>query len=563
MPLSKAGRDSIANDVLMFLSKINSLRVLATAKRSVFINESVFPMNPSNHIANEVFTTLSKKIGAPALVDHGLPSPVRLNRGTLLILALRLARDLKSEIREDRVGVVLPPGLAGVLANLALFFADKVPVNLNFTLGSDAVNHSMKAAGIRTVLTAKSLTRKFPNFPWTDELVDIGERLKGYRNEKLSLFRQLAWLRFFPGSFAKSRKIPREGGEKEAILLFTSGSSGAPKGVMLSHRNLISNCHQISQFGLFAEDAKILANLPLFHSFGFTITTLYPLLEGLEIVSAPSPLDLASSLRAIREERVDVLMGTPTFLKGYLRKAKAGDLASVKYVVAGAERTPPPFREKWEKEVGCKYLEGYGLTEASPVLSFNVPGDGSRENSVGRLLPGVESKIVHPETKDDLPSGETGILCFRGSNVFLGYLNQPGETSEVLMDDGWLVTGDLGRIDGDGFLFIEGRLSRFSKIGGEMVPHGTVEDAVAKALGLSDVEDPVCVVTGIEDEAKGERLILLTSVDCDAEKLRKDLATAGLSNLWIPREVRKVEEIPLLPTGKLDLREIKKLSQRS
>ena len=560
MSLSKAGRDSLANVVLMFLCKINSLRVLATAKRWVFMNESVFSMNSSYHIANELFAALSKKIGAPALVDYGLPSPVRLNRGALLVLALRLARDLKSETSEDRVGVVLPPGLAGVLANLALFFAGKGPVNLNFTLGSDVVGQSMEAARIRTVLTAKPLMGKFPNFPWPDELVDIGEKLKGYRKEKLSLFRQLAWLRFFPESFAKSYDIPREGGDREAALLFTSGSSGSPKGVMLSHQNLLSNCHQISQFGLFAEDARILANLPLFHSFGFTITTLYPLLEGLEIVSAPSPLDLVSSLRAIREERVDVLMGTPTFLKGYLRKAKAGDLASVKYVVAGAERTPPSFRERWEKEVGCKYLEGYGLTEASPVLSFNIPGDGSRQNSVGRLLPGVEVKIVHPETKDDRPNGETGILCFRGSNVFLGYLNQPVETSEVLMKDGWLVTGDLGRIDSDGFLFIEGRLSRFSKIGGEMVPHGTVEEAIAKSLRVSEEDDPVCVVVGTEDEAKGERLILLASIDLDKEGLRKDLAKAGLPNLWIPREIRKVASIPLLPTGKLDLREIKKLA---
>ena len=520
-------------------------------------------MNTSNHLANEIFVGLSKKPGFPALVDYGLPSPVRINRGTLLIMALRLARDIKREIKEDRVGVVLPPGLAGVLTNLALFFAGKVPVNLNFTLGSDAVNHSMKAAEIRTVLTTKSLTRKFPNFPWPDELVDIGERLKEYRKEKLSLFRQLSWLRFFPRSFAKSHEVPREGGDKEALLLFTSGSSGAPKGVGLSHRNLLSNCHQISQVGLFAQDAKILANLPLFHSFGFTITTLYPLLEGIEIVSAPSPLDLSSSLRAIREERVDVLMGTPTFLRGYLRKAKNSDLDSVKFVVAGAERTPPPFREKWEKEVDCKYLEGYGLTETSPVLSLNLPAGGSREKSVGRLLPGIECKIIHPETSDDLPDGETGILCFRGANVFLGYLNQPEKTREVLTDDGWFMTGDLGRIDDEGFLFIEGRLSRFSKIGGEMVPHGTVEDAVTKALGFSDEADPVCVVVGMEDEAKGERLILLHVVDCDTEKLRKDLVGAGLPNLWIPREVCKIKEIPFLPTGKLDLREIKKLAERS
>ena len=181
---------------------------------------------------------------------------------------------------------------------------------------------------------------------------DVGEKLKGYRKEKLSLFRQLAWLRFFPESFAKSYDIPREGGDREAALLFTSGSSGSPKGVMLSHQNLLSNCHQISQFGLFAEDARILANLPLFHSFGFTITTLYPLLEGLEIVSATSPLDLASSLRAIREERVDVLMGTPTFLRGYLRKAKVGDLASVKVRGGGSRKDCSFFSGKMGKGSG-------------------------------------------------------------------------------------------------------------------------------------------------------------------------------------------------------------------
>ena len=516
-------------------------------------------MIPSNHIAQEVFSVLSKKSGAPAVVDYGLPLIPRVNRGTLLVLALRMSRDLKAEIKEKRVGVVLSPGLGGVLANLALFFADKVPVNLNFTLGSETIKQSMEEAGIKTILTARALTKKFPNFPWPDDWMDLGEKLKGYRKEKFFLIRQLSRLRLFPTSFAKSHEVPREGGEKEAALLFTSGSSGSPKGVMLSHQNLLSNCHQISQVGLFAQDAKILANLPLFHSFGFTIGTLFPLLNGLQIVSAPSPLDLSSSLKAIREEQVDVLLGTPTFLRGYLRKAKDGDLARVKYVVAGAERTPPSFREKWENEVGCKYLEGYGLTETSPVLSINLPDGGFRAKSVGRLLPGIESKVIHSQTHENLPEGKTGILCFRGSNVFIGYLNQPDKTREVLTDDGWFVTGDLGRIDPDGFLFIEGRLSRFSKIGGEMVPHGTVEEAITKALGVSEDDDPVCVVVGMEDEAKGERLILFASIDFDKEELRKDLAKAGLPNLWIPRDVRKVDSIPLLPTGKLDLREIKKL----
>jgi acyl-[acyl-carrier-protein]-phospholipid O-acyltransferase/long-chain-fatty-acid--[acyl-carrier-protein] ligase len=231
--------------------------------------------------------------------------------------------------------------------------------------------------------------------------------------------------------------------------------------------------------------------------------------------------------------------------------------------VEGAEKTPPPFREKWEKEVDCKYLEGYGLTETSPVLSFNVPGEGSRENSVGRLLPGVESKVVDADTKENLTDGESGILCFRGPNVFPGYLNQLEKTTEVLSEDGWFFTGDLGRIDGEGFLFIEGRLSRFSKIGGEMVPHEAVEEAVIKTLDLPDENDPVCVVVGMEDESKGERLVLLTSIDLAKDELRRNLAKAGLPNLWIPRDIRKVEAIPILPTGKLDLLEVKKLVAES
>ena len=520
-------------------------------------------MNQDNHIAQELFAALSKGSGEVAVIDYGLPSPVRVERGVFLVLALLLARELRTEIREDRVGVVLPPGLAGILANLALILAGKIPVNLNFTLGAEAIAHSMEEAEIRTVLTAHAMTKKFPKFPWPEGWLDVGEKLKVYRKNKLAIMFRLIWLRLFPRSIGRHFQIPSEGGSREAALLFTSGSSGLPKGVVLTHANLLANCDQISRTGLFDGDSRLLANLPLFHSFGFTIATIYPLLEGFQVVCAPSPLDLSSSLRAIREEKIDILLGTPTFLRGYLRKAKENDLASVRYVAAGAEKTPPSLRDKWESATSCKYLEGYGLTETSPVLSFNLPGDGSRDKSVGRLLHGVETKVIDPESERDLQPGETGILCFRGPNVFAGYLNQPEKTREVLKEDGWFVTGDLGRIDEDGFLFIEGRLSRFSKIGGEMVPHGSVEEAVMKALGLSAEEDPACVVAGIEDETKGERLVLLLSSDCDFEVLRKKLSDAGLPNLWIPKEFRRVAGIPLLPTGKLDLTRVRKLAEEN
>ncbi len=519
-------------------------------------------MNKPDHLASELFGALSKEPNRPAIIDYGLPSPTVLKRGILLNLALRLALELRSEVEENRVGVVLPPGLGGVVANLAILFADKVPVNLNFTLGPETVSQSMREAGVKTILTAKSMVGKFPKFPWPDSILDVADKLKDYRKEKFSVLLRLLWLRVAPHSFAKAYQVPLKGGSKEGIILFTSGSSGSPKGVVLTHDNLLANCRQISQVGLFAQDSKILANLPLFHSFGFTIATLYPLLDGLQIVAAPSPLDLSASLRAIREEGVDVVLGTPTFLRGYLRKAKQSDLKSIRFVVAGAERTPPPLREKWERQCSCRYLEGYGLTEASPVISLNLPGEGSRALSVGRLLPGIESKTVHPETRKDLPSGETGILCFRGKNIFNGYLNQPEKTRVVLTEGKWFITGDLGHIDAAGFLFIKGRLSRFSKIGGEMVPHEVVEEAVAQVLGFAGDEEPACVITGVEDEAKGECLILYVSTDFDSNALRKKLAEDGLPNLWIPKQIRRIEKIPLLPTGKLDFQAIRNLAMQ-
>ena len=350
---------------------------------------------------------------------------------------------------------------------------------------------------------------------------------------------------------------------QEAALLFTSGSSGNPKGVILSHQNLLSNCQQIESVQLFARQSCLLANLPLFHSFGFTVSMLYTMLSDLVMVCLPSPLDIKKNLEVIEREKVEVLLGTPTFLRGYLRKAKKEQLESIRFVVAGAEKTPDGFKEDWESLCPCSYLEGYGLTESSPAISFNLPGEGMREKSVGRLLPNIQVKTISPETSEVLPEGEVGVLCFLGPNIFYGYLDDDQADSMAFDDQGWYITGDLGRIDPDGFLFIEGRQSRFSKIGGEMVPHTKVENVISEIFFPDGSDQVNCAVVGLPDPVKGEKLILLTTEDFEMQDVRKKLLAQGIPNLWIPKESKKVPEIPILASGKLDLSELKRLGLSS
>ncbi|MBC2595134.1 AMP-binding protein [Ruficoccus amylovorans] len=493
--------------------------------------------------------------------------------GVVLALALGLAKRLRRECHEERIGLVLPPGAAGVVGNLAVVLAGKTPVNLNFTLGREAVTACIERAGIKTIMTVgpikEKIDEKCPGFPWTEKQIDVKDALQGM--SKLGIALRLAAAKLLPaGLLATLFGVPRKGGRAEAAILFTSGSDGAPKGVVLSHRNLIANCVQISLCRALPINETMLANLPIFHSFGFTVTVWVPLLYGLRTVYTPTPLDFKLAARAIREEKCGILLGTPTFFRPYLKRVDAADLASLKLAIAGAEKTPKGFHQAWEERFPkCFYLEGYGLTETTPVVGVNEPDIlsdnpddcviGTRSGSIGRLFPGMAVRIRSLETDELQPLNQTGIVEFKGPNVFEGYLDEPEKTASVLRE-GWLTTGDLGRVDQDGFLYIEGRISRFSKIGGEMVPHGTVETAVARALGVDDSEIPLIAVSARQDPAKGEALVLLAAIDIDREALARSLAEAGLANLWIPREVRRVEEIPTLGSGKLDIKALKDLA---
>jgi acyl-[acyl-carrier-protein]-phospholipid O-acyltransferase / long-chain-fatty-acid--[acyl-carrier-protein] ligase len=358
-------------------------------------------------------------------------------------------------------------------------------------------------------------------------------------------------------------QVPKKGGHAEATLLFTSGSTGEPKGVVLSHRNVVGNVSQFRELLDAKTDDAILASLPFFHSFGSTVTLWYPLIEAVRIITYPSPLEVAKNAALIEQHKLTLLLATPTFLRGYLRKAEPHQLRSLRLVITGAEKLPLDLAKSFEERFKQKVFEGYGLTETSPVVSTNLPepepvrpGEqvqpSSRPGSTGKMAPGIAAEIREPETDRKLSLHETGMLWLRGVNIFEGYLHDRERTSEVLRD-GWLKTGDIGRFDEDGFLYIEGRLSRFSKIGGEMVPHESIEQKIVELLGLSGKDERTLAIVGVTDEAKGEALVLLSAVDVDLARLRDKLRDAGVPNLWIPKRVQCVESIPVLASGKLDL----------
>ena len=539
------------------------------------LDEAAFQERPElrSHLAYESFLSLASRPRQELIVDRSMQRRT-MKSGFLLAVSFMLSRRLTDWTSKTRVGILFPPGLGAYIANLAVVLAGKVPVNLNFTLGASSAAACLQKADVDCLLTTQRVQHKFPHFPWPESgIIDLVEEMKSMPKAKALAL--LSWIHLCPAKLlAKILKVPAEGGELEAGLLFTSGSSGEPKGVVLTHRNILANCAQIDATGLLPASEKVIANLPIFHSFGFTVTLWYPLLRGCSVVTLTSPLDVKKVAEAIKAESATILIGTPTFLKPYMKSIEAEQLASLKYVVAGAEKTPEGFTDAWEAHFGSLYLEGYGLTETSPVVSINTPWmpkgvnypggstEGSRRGSVGRMMPGHAARILNPDTMEDIEVTAVGLLMLKGPNIFRGYLGEPERTAEVKQDE-WFITGDLARFDEDGFLFIEGRLSRFSKIAGEMVPHGTVEEVLIEAYNLLDAEQPILVVAGRPDEAKGEALVILATMDLELDDVREKLSAAGLTNLWIPKEIKRVEVIPTLATGKIDLRKVQDLASES
>lgn len=546
---------------------------LASARQALLdLGEAAFQERPvlKRHLAREVVRALVKNPRHVAVIDR-TAGRQEIRAGQLFAAAAVLARRLRATVPEQRIGIVLPPGIGANIANLAVTCAGKTPVNLNFTAGRAAVEASLRLGEIRTVITANAMKGKIPNFPFPENTLDLKTEIEAAGGKKAMLPWLLAALCLPNQWVATLLRLPRVGDQNEAALLFTSGSSGEPKGVVLTHRNILANCAQISSLSILPESATMLGCLPVFHSFGFTVTLWYPLLRGCVVVTVPSPLDTKKIVEAIQQEKATVMIGAPTFIRPFLKKATKEELKTLNLVVTGAEKLPMDLYDAFLQQFGIEILQGYGLTETTPAASINQyhppittttaeHQEGKRTGSVGRLLPGSTARIVDPETGAALPISSTGMLWLKGPHVFPGYLKDEQKTNEALKGGGWFVTGDLGRIDEDGFVFIEGRLSRFSKIGGEMVPHGTIEQRLLSAFDWDQTEGPVAVVTGIPDAAKGEALVLLTTKDISLSDVRTKLLDAGFPNLWVPKSVFKLDAIPVLGSGKTDLKACRALA---
>ncbi|MFO1489004.1 MAG: acyl-[ACP]--phospholipid O-acyltransferase [Verrucomicrobiota bacterium] len=537
----------------------------------------------------------------------------KVSFGSALVRTLYLARRLKKTWEGQKmVGLLLPPSVPGALVNFAAMLLGKVPVNLNYTISEEALASCIRQCQIRTVISSRGFLDKV-KIKVSGEVVfleDVAEKPGTGEKVLATLAALLVPAALLERCFGQANKITLD---DLSTVIFSSGSTGEPKGVMLSHYNIGSNIEQLEQvFGLGPDD-RVLGVLPFFHSFGFTGTLCLPAMLGIGVVYHPNPLDAKSIGPLVRQYSATFLLATPTFLQFYMRACSAEDFGSLRVVMTGAEKLPDRLSIAFEEQFGIRPLEGYGCTECAPCVAVNTYDFrsagfrqiGAKRGKIGHPLPGVSVKILDPETNQPRDIGQPGLMLVCGPNVMQGYLGRPEKTAEVLISEDshffhprsatqergegnlnknenrassphpsppseerepkpsvkWYVTGDIAAIDEDGFLQITDRLSRFSKIGGEMVPHIKVEEKLHELAGITE---QTFVVAGVPDEKKGERLVVLYKLPADKlPAVLEKLTQCDLPNLFKPRadQFFKVEAFPLLGTGKLDLRKVKETAQ--
>ncbi|MEK7409423.1 MAG: AMP-binding protein, partial [Acidobacteriota bacterium] len=484
-----------------------------------------------------------------------------LTYGRALAGSLLLARWLRRQRPGERmIGVLLPASVGGALANIATLLAGRIPVNLNFTAGREAMASAVEQCDVRTILTSRVFLTK-ANLSEMEGMVYLEDVMSGVTRA------QKAWAGI-TALLTPARLLQRRYGRKEdtpdslATVIFSSGSTGVPKGVMLSHHNVLANVEALARIFYMTPEERIMGVLPFFHVFGFTCTLWFPLMGGCGVAYHPNPTDAKTIGEMVQRYRACLLMATPTFYATYIRRCTREEFASLRYAIVGGEKLQPGIAGAFREKYGLDLLEGYGVTETSPVVAVNVPDfvdagmrqTGFKAGAVGHPIPGVAVKIVHPATGEPLGADEEGLLLVKGPGCMMGYLGQPERTAEV-MREGWYVTGDIGAVDEDGFLRITDRLSRFSKIGGEMVPHVKVEEVMIRVL-----EGAPCAVTAVADEQRGERLVALyTRNEVTPTELWSRLNQSELPKLWIPKRenLYPVDELPpALGSGKMDLRRL-------
>jgi acyl-[acyl-carrier-protein]-phospholipid O-acyltransferase/long-chain-fatty-acid--[acyl-carrier-protein] ligase len=474
----------------------------------------------------------------------------RLTYNRLLAGALALSGPLvQGSARGETVGLLLPNASAAVVAFLAVQVAGRVPAMLNFSTGTANMLAALVAARIGTIVTSREFIERARLGPAVEEL---GERARLIWLEDVAAgFGRLARLRALAGLVGLRRRYRALGvrSEDPAVILFTSGSEGRPKGVVLSHANLLANCAQAAARVDFNELDLCFNALPLFHSFGLTGGTLLPLVGGVPVLLYPSPLHFRIVPEMVYDSNATIMFGTNSFLKGYARAADPYDFRSLRYVFAGAEPIQDETSELWFEKFGIRLLTGYGTTETAPVLALNTRMH-YRRRTVGRFLPGIEWRL------EPVPGiAEGGRLWVRGPNVMLGYLRyeRPGEIEPP--PDGWYDTGDIVAVDREGYVTILGRAKRFAKVGGEMVSLATVEEFLAQAF--SEAQHAVVAVA---DRRKGEHILLVTTArGLDRSRLARAARERGVSEIHVPAEILEVDALPLLGTGKIDYPAVQRL----
>lgn len=521
--------------------------------------------------------TACKTVGKRHLLGDTLGT--RLTGFTALVGSIVLSRRIARLCPDQNVGLLLPGSAGSVLCNMACMLLGKTAVNLNFTSGTDTLRASMRQAKLHTIFTSARFLERLQSRGIDVEalrqhstLVLLEDVRAG--TGKLEKVATLLTCMLLPLRSLQKRYCTPHDTQQNAVILFSSGSEGTPKGVMLSHYSLIANVQQTALLLDFQPDDLVLANLPPFHAFGLTATYFLPLLSGIPVLCHPDPTDVAGSAQAVADHKATVMFGTSSFFRLYVRnpKVQPEQLASLRLVVGGAEKLQRQVVSEFEDKFGKFIFEGYGATETAPVACVNLPEEKRpawlptqaihKAGSVGLPLPGTRIRIADPDSFAPLPTGSAGMVLISGPQVMHGYLDDAEKTGHVIrsLDNSrWYVSGDKGYVDADGFLFIEDRYSRFAKISGEMVGLGTVEQALRNAAGDPDLE---VLVVNLPDTRKGEKLVVLCTQALDPQRMRERLVAGGLPALALPAAYFTVEAIPRLGSGKTDFSGGKILAQK-
>ncbi len=480
-----------------------------------------------------------------AIIDCNLGRDISFKRALIgaLILARRLAK-----LERGRIGIMLPTSSAAALSVIGANMAELTPVMINYSTGAEKnCLYAQRQCDFKTIITTRGLLEKIdcPLLPdmvlIEDIMADLGatEKALAFLKSKLPV----PILRYLCG---------KNDPEASAVILFTSGSEKDPKVVQLTHRNIESNINAFSEMMRISEFDSILSVLPYFHVFGLTVNLWTPLTHGMTSVAYANPLEFKTITRIIMEKRPEIVVGTPFFLDGYLKQSKPGGFESLRLVVSGADKCPASLRAGYQNKHGIEIIEGYGTTETSPVISAN-PREANKPGSIGRPIPGTQVRIVNYDTGEECAVEETGKIMVKGDGVMQGYLNDVEESS-LRLKGGWYDTGDLGYMDEDGYLWHQGRLKRFVKIGGEMVSLVNVEETLNE---MTPVEIECCAVE-LPDSKRGSKIVAVTTCAVDEQETLRKLATE-LPNLALPKKFVVVPEFPRMGSGKTDFRSLTRI----